>query len=420
MLSPESAERMIENAAAPPINYAAAIAPLRLLLGHEPTGITHTTDQGLDRYDFSAPREDAKKILQAQGNGTAAAADIALFGIPTAIWIDPSTHLTQRDLIYGGHSETYTYGGPDITSIYDAGAPKNANVFDNRPTPQTVAVLDRAAKRASTPLPDGVSVTLREYEGGAEIDVYGQSKNHWEERGYSVRSAKPNGYTIDLPNDWATTSADEFFRRLADTPSRYETHGTDSDVYFRDFTPHTAADEQPKKYADGSSLTIIYQEHYTGRDAASDTRVSSPANNLFTLRLSGQFSVDNHISLITDPQRPGLIGIRSEMHREASDSLRGANEIWLDPAHSERIVQRIQESFEDPPPPDASVPPSSPPPAVSKQSPTTRTTPPSPTAANTPPVPPPYRTNPNPTAASSPPVPTPPPSTSSPTAPSPR
>ncbi len=278
----DRAERLAGEYAALPVGVDAAIAALRRVVDQDPGDITHKMDQGLDCYDFTAAIDAARNaILAKKLEERPFSFDQELSGIPTTLWIDPASHLTQRALIRGSLIH-YSYGGPDIASIYDAGAPRAAAVYDNRPTPETVAVLDRARKRWMTPMPDGVSVILNESANYASINVHEQARDHWIEREYTVRAVRPDGFTIDLPADWTGAGADEFFRRLAGAASRYEQGGTESDVRFQDFTPYTAADTQPKNYPDGSSMTIVTHDHITGRAAKSTTLVTSPHTPCFS------------------------------------------------------------------------------------------------------------------------------------------
>jgi hypothetical protein len=180
----------------------------------------------------------------------------------------------------------------------------------------------------------------------AGISVYARSKNHWTRRAYTITSPKPDLFTIDLPPDWTTTGTDEFFRRLANASSSLEESGDETDVRFRDFTTYDFP--LHTDYPDGSSMTITTRAHYTGRAARSMTRNSSSAHQLFEVHLTGQFDVDNHASVITDLQRPGLLGLRDEYRRLTPDSIRAEDVYWIDPAHGDRLVQHIEESFEDP------------------------------------------------------------------------
>ena len=334
-------------AAALPLTYAAATEPLRRLLQKEPAEITHAKDQGLDRYDFAIPVAAARSILAAQGNDQAQI-DVDLQYMPTMIWIDPATHLTQRAIV-AGNVTTYTYGGPNIASIYDAGAPRTAKVYDNRPDPQTAAALARMTQRANTPLPDGVSVFVDQQSDDQESGrFYGCMRAVKKTSGYfaitTSNSMTPPPDAFDLPPDWATTGADEFFRRLAISPAVAETIGDDTVVDFRDFTVRPP--ELPGQ--NNSGYRAITKYHETGRDAKSDAWISAPTFRLFCLRcLYGQYGTSGHVALLTDAQHPGLINLRLEFRNLTPDSLSAAFDFWLDPAHDDRPVQSTEESFED-------------------------------------------------------------------------
>ena len=106
---------------------------------------------------------------------------------------------------------------------------------------------------------------------------------------------------------------------------------------------------------DGNVIaTIITKAHYTGRTAKSATWIDYPrVCPIFLSHGSSRYGTTNHVELITDSKPlPGLIGVREELRRTTPDSLRGYDEYWIDPTHSDRLVQHTEESFEDPPPPN--------------------------------------------------------------------
>ena len=86
------------------------------------------------------------------------------------IWSDPKTKLitkgtftTEGDMF----TVTYSYGDPQIASIYDVGVPRDAKVVDNRVKQDVGALLDRLQKRAEQGFGDGVAV--RRVPGAARV-----------------------------------------------------------------------------------------------------------------------------------------------------------------------------------------------------------------------------------------------------------
>ena len=337
-----------------PIAYDDLLAKLQTALGKENVKVNRTSEQGRDRYDFTLTFPPVKGFSDILARDQWS----PLNTISTA-WVDPKTGLLQK-VTGGGKSVTLTYGAPEINSIYDLGVPRDAKVVSNRPTADAIAVYDRMEASLRKPIPDGILVKVETGKTFGAITLYYQHGVDWAIRNYRVNTpGADHGEGVDVPTDWQTTGADEFFHRLAIAMPSYECSGDAHVGWRKEIDPKTG--EAYMSWA-GQWFDEDGKMHSTeGKDPGAEKMTAWQILVLHTLNgptswafprdaLSGRYSLENHFEIVTSPEHPGLLAVRTRYSwNPESDLSRGVEEGWVDPAHNDRAVLFIDTSYQDPP-----------------------------------------------------------------------
>ena len=338
-----------------PLNFPALIEKLRAVAGQDAVKITQSADGGRDRFDITIATPTTQRLADIFKEGAGS------LGRPTSVWVDPKTKLISAALL-DGQEITLTYGGPEIRSIYDAGAPKDAKIYDNRPTAEAMTLVRRVRARLDKPLPDGIMVmlyTATDPHISDDLTVYGRWGAQWARRSYPLASlgAADKKGGIQLPEHWQDSASDEFFRRLAETMPEREIGGDgtkawdglfDADTGEPYVSYATATMDENGKTTTTSEGKVAGRDECTGAAAQSLERICSPTRWFYPEGTNTAYSTLNHLDLITAPDRPGEVALRALFPDNTPDSLRFMTQEWIDPAHEDRAVTFQTLTFIDP------------------------------------------------------------------------
>ncbi len=336
-LSSDAGETLREFATATPLNFQDMLdhtqqklreAAATIKLKQPVMTVTETSDRGMKRFDLHALdlRKDSMGVVDHLTGSAPGYLDF-----PTTLWVDSQSGLI-RQLMINGKEITLTYGGPDITSVYDLGAPRTAKIYDNRPSAETLALCDRISARIDKPMPNGVSVFLiSSSTEPAFMLVHSDNGKQWTFRNYNVD--QPGKTSIQVPQHWADTGADELFRRMSATLPHFE-HSSDA---------------QTAKYTDFEETDpMVRYPDSIGRGAVKERFSLSPTRRLYPAEpLNSRFGIDNHLDLQTSSDRPGQIALHDLWHENSPELIRRDHLYWLDTAHDDRPITYIESSYYD-------------------------------------------------------------------------
>jgi hypothetical protein len=265
------------------------------------------------------------------------------------IWTDPKTKLmTKGTFTTDGNTFTMTctYGDPQIASIYDVGVPRDAKVIDNRVKQDVGALLDRLQKRAEAGFDDGVAV-MTEMTAGPDgkivttegaLHVFLRSGKKMYDGRYLVGPAEgPNAaFHVPLPANWPTPSADDALAAVRNgTPTNFiasdGTHAWQGFGMSPTQMQVTALD--PNSKAEGFQFTVA--------------RFGMTSNLWPTRNRLGLFGSNGKAEVVTDPNRPGLIGLKVVQMiwtgegdpQDRKEQRRAEQTHWLDPKRDDLVVE---------------------------------------------------------------------------------
>jgi hypothetical protein len=337
-----------------PVQFSTLIGQLRTIVGADAVTIKQSTEGGLERFDIAIAQSKPEKerLPEAFDEG------VGSFGRPSTVWVDPKTKLINK--VTAGKQEIYlTYGAPEITSIQDLGAPKDAKVVDNRPAAEVMAAVRRVQERLAKPLPDGVLVQVTTCDGNdcpTGLKVYGRRGANWALRSYPliVPGNTKAREGVALPAHWQSEGAEELFRRLVATMPEYERGGDGVKAWDGQIDAKTGEkfitwgqydmDESGKTALKSEGKATGWQE-VTGNRAKTYENIGSPTHWFYPDKIGAAYSTDNHLDLITSPDRPGQVGFRALFPDNAPGTLRFMTQEWIDPAHEDRAVRFETLSF---------------------------------------------------------------------------
>ena len=265
------------------------------------------------------------------------------------IWTDPKTKLiTKGTFTTDGHSFTMTctYGDPQIASIYDVGVPRDAKVIDNRVKQDVGALLDRLQKHADQSFGDGVAV-MTEMDAGADgkivttegaLHVFLRSGKKMYDARYLVGPSEgPNAaFHVPLPANWPTPSADDALTAVRNgTPTNFlASDGTHAWQGFG-MSPSQMQVRAMDPNAPGEGFAGIA------------ARFGMTANLWPTRLRLGLFGSNGKAEVITDPNRPGLVGLKVVQMiwtgqgdpQDRKEQRRAEQTYWLDPKRDDLSIE---------------------------------------------------------------------------------
>jgi len=325
-----------ENA---PLDFPGFLEAIRGALGSEGVKVAQVADRGMDRFDISAIKPPSIYWRTASWLN---------FGMPTAVWVDPKTKLLREMVVQAG-TVAFTYGAPEFQSVYDAGAPRDAKVIDNRITKETAAAYDRVLARASTEFPDGVVAFLHycgtpEDSADSSLRVFYRSGKRWAYRTYPVTVGSSAEGRVRWPI--AVQDAKELMRELERTWPSDEYYGEGESGWRRQFEPTTG--EVFHMEGNQISATNVVTERRPGPIALPPESVrgvlSISAPRMRELYPTAAFEAlaepTKNLQLITADDRQGLAAFRVR-------SARTITEEWFDPAHQDRPVRFVNTLYRD-------------------------------------------------------------------------
>jgi len=265
----------------------------------------------------------------------------------TTFWVDPKTKLFHRwqasykDTDQTG-AYTFTYGEPTITSVYDLGVPRDVKIIDERPSDETIQLLDYLSSRV------GLDENLGNY-----VAVVTRTQCHAdgprEPAGLEIFSRQDDrrlyaNYQdlVDLKfSGWPSPDIDGVLARTKQAlPFIYfSSDGTTGHIRRRNW----------------SSTTYNWKVNVTEESLGDSTALWS---------LSGQLRMGHHMvgyhhlpfsdlrmSLRRDPvEHPELIGLYVDVdkvfrYRKDRTLSRYDTFYWLDPAREYVTTERISRSY---------------------------------------------------------------------------
>jgi hypothetical protein len=265
------------------------------------------------------------------------------------IWTDPNTKLITKGTFTVDDQTftmTCTYGDPQIATIYDIGVPRDAKVIDNRVKQDVGGLLDRLQKRAERGFGDGV-VVMTELTAGEDgkivttegaLHVFLRSGKAMYDARYLVGPSEgPNAaFYVPLPANWPTPSADDALAAVRNgTPTNFlASDGTHAWQGFGS-SPSTMQVRaiDPNSKAEGFQFTVA--------------RFGMTANLWPTRNRLGLFGSNGKAEVITDPTRPGMIGLKVVQMiwtgkgdpQDRKQQRRAEQTYWLDPKRDDLPVE---------------------------------------------------------------------------------
>lgn len=190
------------------------------------------------------------------------------------------------------------------------------------------------------------------------LALYARQGKQWAKREYAITvpgSPPFRGVGVELPDRWSD-APDELLRRLAKIFPFVEYSGDGTKAWRGEFDPVTG--EQFLSYGIYHALPDGTYDSQTGRApgrqesiglmALKLERIYSPTRWIYPEELYEAFATDNHLDLTTDPARPGQVCFRVIYVSETLDAPRFISQEWIDPAHDDRPVTTLQQSFSNP------------------------------------------------------------------------
>ncbi|HEY4329503.1 MAG TPA: RNA polymerase sigma factor [Phycisphaerae bacterium] len=332
---------------APPtvvLTMPALIAELHAAYPEGDYQIKQSSEGSLDRYDIQISESAPAKRIHF---GIYALSHYSQNSLPPSqVMVDRKTGLFQQAII-SDKKETYTYGDPAIHTIYDAGAPKGARVYDNRETPETLTIYDRVMAHARKEFPDGVTVKLTTEPDNTDLLVCTRAGAHWEARGYPVARGPSDVDKLQLPENWQTDGADELFRRLALLMPSGHADGDGKIVTERYYNKVSG---EPYYEWNGFGLVIHGRDPdlnsanrgprvTTGTSAIDLARQYSPSYWLSPQEaMNGRWSLGGHLDVITSDRLQALRTQTFGATPETAENVYENIEEWIDPTQNDRPV----------------------------------------------------------------------------------
>jgi len=306
--------------------------------------VEQSKDGALDRYEITLPPEDPAKP---RDKNTQAANPEKV-----VMWADPATKLIQRgEMVSAGETEkfTVTYGPPDIKEIYDLGVPRDAKVIDLRPSNDVESLFKRLQTHVDQAWGDYVGIYTEQDadEIGKPTDAGGalclgarQGKHIVWKRYLFGNSTDLKGNIVarhpPAPKGWPSPTLDDALAAIKDQiPGEYLVwDGVRGATGF-----HTSQDTWNINKLEGDmiqSLPMI------------KARFSLEGQTWPTRNNMGLFGTGAKSQVITDKDKPGLIGLKIEQTYpgEEMKPTKSENLIWLDPAKDDLPVQRLSITYQ--------------------------------------------------------------------------
>jgi hypothetical protein len=334
----------LRDAGATPLTFTALLAQAGARYGAEGIKATQDTDRGMKR--FTLERTDKTKV-ETLSPGEMERSHFGL-QVPSIVWVDPKTDLVRETNGDKVGRRIFSYGAAPVASIFDAGAPRDAQIFDCRPTAETAVVFDRVMVRIHTPLADGVAAmaTVSESKGkpaSSQMVVYDLAGHNWTKRTYRVGAADAKAALL-LPGDWYAAGTDVFFRKLGVTLP-LQTIQSDG-VTMRTANIDPSSGQEIRPWRGGGPRNVPGREEETGR--AAQVGESGPTRELYPWGITkGRYFMGHTLELLTSADRPGLLALRVREHLENPDMVIAQTDYWIDPQHDDRPVTYVMTAYKD-------------------------------------------------------------------------
>ncbi len=305
-----------------PIDLASELSSFKQRTGGDPLRVERRQEGNSERIDityFDDP-EKAKPILERNSS-------LQCVPVTATLWVDPETRLIHRMTTrYMGRyqdgmrltdpvTRSITYGGPEFSDIYAAGAPRDTKVIDRRLKGEAKSIMDRLDRRSAEGLGDGLAVltetTLE--KGQAAKGGYLRLLGYQGEARFFYdfgTAEKPQRAPMGVPiienfESWPTPDVNEVLARLSpfQTSMFFVTDGwqawggTIANPYKK---PGPIVDDGLRNWWDYTSPAALYSTIWPNRQS------------LFL------YDVGVQVEVLHDPQHPSRVGI--QIHKSSGSN----------------------------------------------------------------------------------------------------
>ncbi len=332
-LPAEEAGKLLQEAAQTPLMFSDIIEGMRSVLGEKSVTITQSIDNGMDRFDIHVDESAENRLWNDQlpprkrWFGTES--------VPRHIWADRETKLI-RDVTINEDDLLFTYGAPEMTSLYDLGVPRDAKIYDTRtyhPTKETLDVLNRLKANV---LPDGIAAILTEKDNKSlsfRLSTHTETKSYGRIYDKVVLGESGEQGVLAIPADWTGVGADEFLRRAIATIPHQEMTLIDA-VGVSGFKVRIFDDTGKLRGTTGPTrpLSPIFDGLSMG----------SPTYGVPMLpALSSGGASGDQVELFTDKDHPGQLALHFTWHYDNPDNPASESWLWLDPRQNDRPISIV-------------------------------------------------------------------------------
>lgn len=297
-------------------------------LGVKPDSVKQTTEGDFTRFDVAGPQSTR-----------------------ATLWVSSQTGLISKsEFESAGRHDVgeYAYGPPDFHDVFDAGAPRTAKVIDGRPTDSVARVTKRLHDRAVKGYGDAVAVLTHQVVFDA-----GKGKAHEMTGGTKLfaregdKLVQASYFLVALPPGPNSQQQRAMGRRPVSWPAP---DLKDTLTATRDLLPVELM------VVNGDSWPGVAKQDLDGFEWRSRTGVAS--QNLYFYNVgvlvwpSAEFTMieipGTVATLLTDKDRPGLIGVRCEGANDFDPTHRlnlprTRMTFWIDPARDDMPIETVRE-----------------------------------------------------------------------------
>jgi hypothetical protein len=308
--------------------------------------VKQSEDGGLMRYDIELPPEPASRPAK----GSAGEKPTSM-----TMWVDPKTKLIQRSKSTEDGQEItckYAYGPPAIRDVYDLGVPRDAQVVDARPPADVDALFKRLERRYDEAFGDYVAVVTQyqvEFDGrkpagneddGAAVELSARQGRACLAMRYLLRdpgaSNSTGSHTVPRPAGWPKPELKPLLDALK---AGIPTNSIVSDGK----AAWSGLGVQPEQYRIIDVTSSMGQQTL----ARGLSFFSLPAKIWPTRANLGLFGPDAKAQLLTDPAKPGLIGLRTDRvyFGAGMKPMRSMATFWFDPSRDDMPVESVSVTY---------------------------------------------------------------------------
>jgi hypothetical protein len=300
--------------------------------------VRQSDDGGLIRFDVAFPVDDPQKAREQNRS---------VYPSGVVMWADPTSKLIMKGrYTVEGKSLTMecSYGDPVIHDIFDVGVPKDSKIVDLRPPLELSALMQRLRTRFNGGFGDFAAVSTEvsvasvngtQNASTKEIEIYGASGAAFTAETFSMDA--------DFDLEALGNAASSVHRSASAARPAMQLDAVLEKLKGRTPIPFLVSDGKD-----------VWQDYTAASDGIHFAKSPVDAvQNLPALRemntLPGQLwpvrdlyvlGADTKSQIITDPTRPGQIGVKVDslyfMH--APDDTRLAQMYWFDPARDDLPV----------------------------------------------------------------------------------